>query len=265
MIKQGIHRLISLVVRHSKPVSLFFIFLMTVPVWAQEKTVRQHQQVWFGYINTLVINNKFSLWNDLHYVPKGFFVARTGVTRQLESVGITAGYGFLLLPKSASDMHLVRKEHRPWAQLIYSTPLSKSVTFVNRIRYDARFKQDVFNGELQPTYGFYNRVRFLAGLRVNLPFASTPKSVPFLAVFDEVLLNFGKEITANTFDQNRIQVSLGVQRGKIQYQIGYMNRLVQTGNTQYVSNHTLLLWVIHKLKLRKAVEARTTVANTLED
>lgn len=232
---------------------------------AQEKTVVEKNQLWLGYMSSVTINQRFSIWNDFHFVPESFFVARTGLTRQSKNLSVTTGYGFLLLPLSASQTQLSRKEHRPWAQLLTSTSLSKSLSFVNRVRYDARFKQIVAAEELQSAYGFTNRIRFLTGLRMNIPLTGDEKNIPFVALSNEVLLNFGKEVANNTFDQNRIQFSLGVQRKTIQYQVGYMNRFVQTGNAQYTLNHTILFWVVHKLSLSKVSTSYSTKDISYDD
>jgi hypothetical protein len=231
------------------------LLLISLKLFSQEKTVVDKNQVWFGYMSSVTISQRFSLWNDFHFVPESFFVARTGLTYQAKNFNVTTGYGFLLLPLSTTQTQLTRREHRPWAQLLSSSSLSKSISYVNRVRYDARFKQVVTAEELQSSYGFTNRIRFLTGLRMNIPIAGGEKNIPFVALSNEVLLNFGKDVVNNTFDQNRIQLSLGLQRKTIQYQVGYMNRFVQTGNAQYTLNHTVLFWVIHKLSLSKIVSA----------
>ncbi|NBP69131.1 MAG: DUF2490 domain-containing protein [Cytophagia bacterium] len=225
------------------------LLLISFVVSAQEKTVTKNNQLWLGYISSTTINKHYSLWNDVHLVPEGFFVARTGINRQVKNVGITAGYAFLRLPVSANKTQLQRNEHRPWVQLLINHPVSTSVSFVSRVRFDARFKQDVAAEELLSTYGYVNRIRFLKGFRINVTSLKTEKSVPYFSLADEVLLNFGKAVTNNTFDQNRIQLSLGVQRKTTQYQLGYMNRFVQTGNERYTLNHTITFWVIQKFSL----------------
>ncbi len=228
-----------------------YLLLISSLASAQEKTVTKNNQLWLGYISSTTINKNYSLWNDIHLVPEGFFVARTGITRQVKSASITTGYAFLLLPVSTNKTQLQRKEHRPWAQLLVTHPVSNSVSVVSRVRYDARFKQDVAAEEILSSYGYVSRIRFLTGLRINVTSLKTEKGIPYFSLADEVLINFGKAVTNNTFDQNRIQLSLGIQREKIQYQVGYMNRFVQTGNERYTLNHTITFWVIQKFSLRK--------------
>jgi hypothetical protein len=227
------------------------LILMHIPIVlrAQLRTVIQNEQLWLGYMTSTKLNDTYSLWNDFHLVPEGFFVARTGLTFHAKDINVTTGYAFLLLPKSPIDPSLQRKEHRPWAQAVASFPLPRSFSWVQRIRYDARFRQNVVGTELIDGYTFTNRFRFLTAIKKMIGENNGRKFQPYVVVADEVLLNFGESVV-NTFDQNRIQLSVGLQGKNIQYQFGYMSRLVQTGPTNYVNNHTLLFWVTQKLSFK---------------
>lgn len=233
-------------------------FLTMTVAEAQQKTV-QNNQIWIGYMTSTKISDDYSLWNDVHYVPESFAIIRTGITRNVfNNGGITAGYAFLKLPVSSGN-GLERKEHRPWAQLQLTTPLTSGWSVSQRVRYDARFRQHIKDGELDDGYNFNHRVRFLFSIRKNLG-KSTPSGVqPYIALSNETLLNFGKEITYNTFDQNRASLSFGVQKKQIQYQLGFMNRFVQTGPERYTSNQTLVLWVIQKFDLTRLIASHRPV------
>jgi hypothetical protein len=209
------------------------------------------QQVWVGYMTSSRVSENYSLWNDVHIVPEAFAIIRTGVTRSvMNNAGITTGYAFLLLPAGAENK-LQRHEHRPWAQFQVSLPSGSRWTMTQRVRYDARFKQRVKDGEVTEGYGFNHRVRFLFSLRRNLGPSVENRAQPYVVASNEVLLNFGKEITYNTFDQNRLSISFGLQKNQTQYQVGFMNRFVQTGPSRYTLNYTFVVWVIQKFDLRK--------------
>jgi hypothetical protein len=245
-----------------------FIFLLVLILGnamvaaAQQKHITTKQQVWLGYMSSGMIAKKWSLWNDFHYVNNGgFFVARTGITYQLPQTAITAGYALLLLPMNSSNNKLARKEHRPWAQVVFSTPLAGNFSLTNRIRYDARFKQEAVDGKLTDNYLFNHRLRFQTTVRKSLPKLKWGKQVPFVNVGNEVLINIGKNIHYNTFDQYRFSFMVGVQKGNIQYMTGYMQRYVLSGYNKttdvfdYTANHSLAIWVIQKLDLRKLKHA----------
>ncbi|MFN5169194.1 MAG: DUF2490 domain-containing protein [Cyclobacteriaceae bacterium] len=212
---------------------------------AQKQVVTQNQ-IWFGYMTSTRLSTRYAWWNDTHLVPSGFFVLRTGLTRNWENASLTAGYAFLLLPKSPQDLSLERKEHRPWAQLQGTFPLANGFSLTQRIRYDARFRQRVVGDEFLDEYSFVNRVRFMISIRKFIRVSDGSKWRPFVSLNNEILVNFGKEVTFNSFDQNRISLMLGVQRANLQWQVGYMSRFVQVLPQQFINNNTLVVWVTHR-------------------
>lgn len=222
-------------------------------LFAQTKTTVENNQLWLGYMTSAMISDKYSIWNDFHYVPEGFGVIRTGLTRHYSNHSLTAGYAFAWLTPGGDKTTLNRHEHRPWMQLQFNLPVNKRTTFIQRFRYEARFRENVLNGEVTDGYVFTNRVRFLVSLKHTLGKTEGRTTVPYLAVSDEVLLNFG-ENAYNAFDQNRISLSFGLQQKNIQYQIGLMNRYVQAAPGKYVLNHTLVFWVTQKFDLRQVIE-----------
>ena len=86
------------------------------------------------------------------------------------------------------------------------------------------------NGKTTDTYSFVNRIRFQINLRKSIPQWKFNGNEPFVALADEVLINFGKEIVYNTFDQNRISLMVGLKRKNIQYMTGYMSRFAVLRN-----------------------------------
>jgi Protein of unknown function (DUF2490) len=246
----------------SKDTCVFFmkVFLMTVIIFLgfgtdncfAQRTVISQNQIWMGYMTTLQLNKRYSLWNDVHLVPKGFFLLRTGVVRDMKHVNITAGYAYGRLPASSDNTNLTRTEHRPWAQAQTSLALPKQFVLIPRLRYDARFRQDVLNGAPIDAYSFIHRVRLMVTLRKFLTTNETSIGKPFINLSEELLLNFGKNVTFNRFDQNRISLMIGTQHKTIQLQVGYMNRFVKTGTEQFTRNHTLVFWLTHRFGAKQA-------------
>jgi hypothetical protein len=231
---------------------IFLLMVANLGLFAQavkKNPTAHNNQIWFGYVTSTKISEKYSLWNDVHYVPESFFIIRTGLTRNvLENISVTGGYAFL---KTAGPDHkLSRTEHRPWGQLQSTNKFAKSWSLTERVRYEARFRQEIKEGELTDDFVFNHRVRFLLSLRKNFGDLKEKHSYPYAVLSDEVLLNYGKEIGSNTFDQNRLTMGFGIQKKMIQYQVGVMNRLVQ-GASGRVLNHTLVLSVVHKLDFIK--------------
>lgn len=219
-----------------------------------QNDVIDNEQVWVGYMTSSRISEKYYIWNDYHYVPDGFFVARTGLTRRFfENLDLTAGYAYLNLPVTSEGNELNRNEHRPWAQMVVNHKVSNKLYMTNRIRYDMRYRQDFGNGELFDTYSFNHRIRILIGMRIPLYGEKIMRGTPFLSVTNEILMNYGRNVTSpNYLDQNRFWVNLGWQFTDLSVQIGYMNRFVQppTGDIM-IRNHTLVVWVTQSFDFRK--------------
>ncbi|MFZ5630267.1 MAG: DUF2490 domain-containing protein [Spirochaetota bacterium] len=215
-------------------------------------------QYWLGYITSYRFAEKFSLWNDWHLVPGSFFVSRHGLTRHLsQQVSVTGGYawGFLTTPGSGSEK-LDRFEHRPWAQLLMNIPLGTKYTFSHRVRYDARFRQNVTNGATDSGFAFNHRVRFMIAFRRPLTGIRLWDETPFAVFGNEVLLNFAPQITGNQLDQTRTWLMLGYQTGQVTLQGGYMYRYVpSTAPATFNHYHTAVLWVTHAFGGAKPAES----------
>lgn len=212
-----------------------------------QKSVEEQNQIWVGYMTSTRLSPRYSWWNDTHLVPNGFFVLRTGLTRNFQPASITAGYAYLLLPLSAENQSLKRKEHRPWAQIQATFPLPNGLSVSNRIRYDARFRQIVDDGELSNHYSFVNRLRFLISIRKAIRVPEEALWKPFVSLNEEILVNFGRQVSYNSFDQNRISLMVGASRGNMQIQAGYMSRFVQVAPQSFINNRTLVIWVTHRI------------------
>lgn len=234
---------------------LLFIFVITINLHAQEqeKEITNNEQLWMGYMTSGKLSDKYAIWNDFHYVPNGFFVARTGLTRFFhQNLNLTAGYAYLSIPTQNEGITLDRNEHRPWMQMVANHKVSNKLQMINRIRYDMRFRQDFANGELLDSYTFNHRLRMLISMRFPLVGQKFIGKTPFINLSNEVLVNFGKSVTNNYLDQNRTWLTFGVPFEGISFQVGYMHRFVQLPrDQQFVRNHTLILWVTHHFDFRK--------------
>ncbi|MDX2247103.1 MAG: DUF2490 domain-containing protein [Bacteroidia bacterium] len=227
------------------------IWAVVMPVigWGQSKTIVHSPHIWLAYMSSGKISENYSLWNDIHYVPHGFLIARTGITRDFDNISITGGYTFALLPTPKG--YLGRMEHRPWGQIQVVHSVNKSFSIVNRVRYDARFKEVLINEKLSDGYMFVNRIRFMSGIRKAFPKTVFNQYTPFLSMTSEFMINFGKNVTFNTFDQNWFQTSMGLQRKNLAIQMGYMNIFAHTGVGQFSCGHTLMMWVTHRFSVEK--------------
>ena len=73
-----------------------------------------------------------------------------------------------------------------------------------------------------------NRIRYQLGLTLPLQGRALDDGEWYLTAFDEVFLNFGREITTNVFNQNRIAAGLGYRVQKnFRLELQYLNQITQ--------------------------------------
>lgn len=221
------------------------------------QVVAHQQQLWLGFLTQTRFADRYSWWNDAHFVPGAFYIARTGLTYHFsQELSATAGYAYLGLPLGTVTRNLERREHRPWAQVVHNLLLDEQWSVASRFRYDARFRRNVEEGALAPGYGLTNRARLQMSVRRDFSELSwgRRRMVPYLSVANEVLVDAGP--AGVRLDQNRITAGLGVAGRRVAVQASYMNRFVHLtspspAGAEYMMNHTLVLWVFHHFDVRR--------------
>lgn len=209
-------------------------------------------QIWVGYITQSKITNDLSWWNDVHWVPESFGLARTGITYHFgkkNQMTTTLGYAFgKIYPPEGNETF--RPEHRLWGQTTLSHKHT-NFSFLHRLRYEGRFRGKIIEDHLQNEFNFNYRLRYL--LQARYYFKNQKKGNFYLMASDEVLFNAGHEIKNNfRLDQNRISLGIGYQLKKMTFQLAYMNQMVESNaNYTFKVNHNLQLLVFHSFDLRK--------------
>ena len=94
--------------------------------------------------------------------------------------------------------------------------------FVGRYSSAAVTKEDEFP--------LLNRFRYMFRMQMPLRGKEIKDKTPYLAIYDEVFVGFGKNVNANIFDQNRLGILLGYRFNKnIRIEGGYLNQTLQYG------------------------------------
>jgi hypothetical protein len=120
-------------------------------------------------------------------------------------------------------------EHRSW-QMINLSDKIKSVEINHRFMLEQRWIGRYSNAQLESEdqFIFSNRLRYM--FRVQLPLKGTTiaDNTPYLALYDEILIGFGKNVNENVFDQNRFGALLGYRfNAKLRLEGGYLNQIAQ--------------------------------------
>jgi hypothetical protein len=224
------------------------------------KVIHTREQAWIAYFNQTRLTNKWGLWLDMHYrmtdnfVDRPFqFLFRPGVTYYLkDNVRLTAGYG-LIKHFPAQGLSTTRTEHRVWQQVAWTQKYQRFST-TQWLRLEERYNQKVVNDIKTGDYVYTFRTRYNFSFAIPLNGKDLAPKTPFLAIANELFLNFGKNVVYNTFDQNRLFVGLGYQFSKqLNAQLGYMNVYQQeaSGNSYFFTN-AVRLFVYHSLDFRSS-------------
>lgn len=178
---------------------------------------------------------------------------RTGLDYYLkDNSRFTIGYAFVEThPYGEFAVANAFPEHRIWEQYTTSQTIGK-VKLAHRYRLEQRLIGNAATGEF--SNGRYeNRFRYMAKATINLTKWEKPL---FLAVYDEIFINFGKDVGYNIFDQNRLYGALGLTlSSSLKLEVGYLYQVVQQRSLQLnpsvrhriENNHTLQLGVFHTL------------------
>jgi hypothetical protein len=67
-------------------------------------------------------------------------------------------------------------------------------------------------------------------MQIPLKGKEVKDKTPYLAIYDEIFIGFGKNINENIFDQNRVGVLLGYRFSPlVRIEAGYLNQTLQLG------------------------------------
>lgn len=238
--------------------SAIFADAKRVVAQAPEKHIHDREQLWVGYFNQTRFTNKWGIWADVHYrmtdnfTERPFqFLFRPALTYFIkDNLRVNLGYAFVHHFPGKS-LNTSRTEHRPWQQIWWNQKYP-GLTTLQWIRLEQRFNEKIVSDVEEDGYNYNFRVRYSYSFFIPLKGKELAAKTPFVALINEVFLNFGDRITYNTFDQNRLFAGFGYQfTSHVNAQLGYMNIYQQeaSGNN-YFSTHAVRLFLFHSLDLR---------------
>jgi hypothetical protein len=223
-----------------------------------DKETHHRQQLWLGFFNQTRFSNKWGMWMDLHYRMTDNFIdrpfqllIRPAITYYVkDNLRIHVGYAYVNhFPAKGNSTN--RTEQRIWQQIWWNQKYT-GLSTLQWLRLEQRFSEKVVADQKVDGTLYTFRVRYNFSFFIPLKGKELAPKTPFAAITNEVFLNFGSNITYNTFDQNRLFVGFGYQFTKhLNAQLGYMNVYQQEakGNS-YTSTDAIRLFVFHTLDLR---------------
>jgi hypothetical protein len=233
-----------------KNLSKVLVLLFPILIFGQgvaKKEINQQVQTWVSLNTVTKFAEHWGVAADAHIRENGFFESnnfyflRGGISYIPNSaVSLTGGYAHMWLAPTREGWSAYSDENRIYEQAQLITKIGK-VSVLQRLRNEQRWHEIMINDEYSGKLRFTDRVRYLASF--TIPVFSN-KKLPSLVLSDEILIQFGKDIVYNTFDQNRLFIGIRQNvTSKLSYDFGYMNVYQQKSiGNQYDMNHTIRLF-----------------------
>jgi hypothetical protein len=228
-----------------------------------QKSIDESEETWFGYFNQTRFTHRSGLWLDAHlrltdhYLRRKTFAIIRGAYMYHVNDRLRLMGGYTYANRYNPETPRV-PEHRPWQQLQLIDPRNAFV-LTHALRTEQRFRGIVENGVLSDRYNFNWRFRYGISLTLPLRGREVVAKTPFLLISTEIMANAGKSIRYNRFDQYRIFGGFGYQfTPELSANLGHLFILQhQDRPSGYLHVHTIRLYVIHNLDLRKNSQITT--------
>ncbi len=243
--------------------SLFLICFATLAVAQSPRKYTDNNNAWLMYFGTHKFANNWSLhleaqWrrNQLFSDPQQLLL-RTGINYHLNpQATLTLGYCFVeTYPYGEFAVKTSFPENRIWEQLQLKNQVGR-FEWISRFRLEQRFSNVpvLRESNYEPGAAVYtNRFRLLN--RFSMPFKGkiiADKSF-YLSVYDEFMVDFGKNVGTNIFDQNRAYAAIGYKIPKVgRLELGYLNQLIfKSDGIKVENNHTLQVGLTCTIDIKK--------------
>lgn len=227
-----------------KKLPILFVYLLTVSsLFGQNNRLNTNNNIgWFNYFGSFKLSEKFGIHTEYQWRRNNIItdwqqsLLRVGLNyslnpRVLFRVGYgwieTFSYGEYPLNGFGKDF----TEHRIF-EMIQLSHREGRIDISQRFMLEQRFvgKYSLPSKTSEDEYPMLNRTRYMLRLQIPLIGTEIKDKTPYLAVYDEIFIGFGKNVNANIFDQNRIGILLGFRfNKKLRIEGGYLNQTVQYG------------------------------------
>jgi len=242
-----------------KNILLFFFFILNnyVSNAQTEKNVDHQSLIWTRYYNQLQVNDKWSIHSEFDNrvfinpnVQNLFVIRIQGRYKISEQVELGSGFAYFNVATQDPDIdsEFNKPEYRGQQDITWKQNWNK-IGLNHRFQMEERFFQNFDREGLTTGTTFFWRFRY----RIQGEYAFWKKEQQYLKaiVYDEIMINAGKNVVYNMLDQNRIYA--GLQYGinsSVALEIGYMNSFQQrvTG-VDYFDRNIIRFSIYHKLKI----------------
>lgn len=226
-----------------------FILLLGIVVLGSSTSKAQNSRLkdkndigWYNYFGTFKlskdvgIHTEFQLRRTEIISERQQSLLRFGLNYQVNpKIQLRLGYAWIeTFPYGDIPINSMGKdftEHRVF-QMATLTDKISLVDLSHRFILEQRFVGRYSNANLskEDEFPLLNRARYMFRLQVPLKGREVKDKTPYVAVYDEIFIGFGKNVNENVFDQNRLGVLVGYRFSPLlRVEAGYINQVVQLG------------------------------------
>lgn len=243
-----------------KTFRVFCLLLVCFVSKAQtEKNIDHQSLLWTRYYNQLTINNKWSIHSEfdnrifMNPIEENLYEIRIqGRYKINNNIEVGVGYAYFSVatqvPEVTFDFRI--PEHRGQQDITWKHEFG-NFTLNQRFQVEERFFHKANKEGLQSGTTFFWRFRYR--LQGEYCFWKKENQNLKAIVYDELMINGGKNVVYNTFDQNRIYAGLqyGVNKN-IAFELGYLNSFQQRATgVDYFDRDIIRFTFFHKINLYK--------------
>ena len=197
---------------------------------------------WYNYFGTFKLSNKFGLHTEYQWRREDLIknrqqgLLRVGFNYNLNPrVMFRVGYAWIeTFPYGEFPINGFGKdftEHRIF-EMVQLSHKEGIVDFSHRFMLEQRFGGRYSSPSVtrEDEFPMLNRFRYMVRLQIPLKGREMKDKIPYIALYDEIFVGFGKNVSANVFDQNRLGLLFGYRFDKnVRIEAGYLNQILQFG------------------------------------
>jgi len=222
-------------------VALFFWYFQ-ISIGQNNRLNTTNNIGWYNYFGTFKVAKSISIHTEYQFRRNKFLMERQqsllrfGVNYQLnKKIQIRLGYAWIeTFPYGEIPINGMGKDFTELRifQMLTLTDKISIVDFSHRFMLEQRWVGRYSNPNLtiEDEFPFSSRLRYMFRFQIPLKGAETIDNTPYIALYNELFIGFGKNVNSNVFDQNRIGFLLGYRFNKnFRIEGGYLNQTLQYG------------------------------------
>ena len=223
---------------------LVFYFISIVTAFKSQNTriIDYNSIGWYNIFLTKKITDRWSSHTEYQWRRDEFIMhgqqslLRVGINYKVnQKLTARVGYGWIeTYPYGTINLQAAGKtftEHRAFQALMLNDQMG-ILEIQHRLMLEQRWlgrytKPDI---DIEDDYVYVNRMRYMLRLQMPLGKKQIEDKTFYVAMYDEIFIQFGQNVQENIFDQNRLGVLIGYKLNKyIKLELGYLSQSVLFG------------------------------------